>query len=353
MVSGPNIEAASRCALVTGASGYVGTNLARALLERGWRVRTFSRHEPTSVAPASIRHIAGDVRDRKRVDEALAGVDVVFHLAAKITLLREDPEAWSINTLGPAIVARAALEHGAARFVHCSSVHAFARAAGTARIDEHSPRPGPARPLYDRSKAAGEEAVRRVIDDGLDAVIVNPTGIIGPVDVGPSRANSILLSAARGHLPIVVVGGFDWIDVRDVVQGLIVAADRGVTGENYLLGGEQATALRIARLAAGLNGHLGPFLALPAWMARDIAPLGERIGHVVGSDDFTPASIAALLDDPIVDCTKAERVLGHKARPIEDTIRDLVWSWRDRGVLDRPRQPRRRRAAAVPVLDHR
>lgn len=300
-------------------------NLVRHLRSLGWQVRTLSRGPLVGADLREVHHTRADVRERGQLLPVFEGADVVFHLAAKITLATVDPEAWDINVRGPAAVAAACLEAGVGRLVHCSSVHAFDLALARPRLDERSLRTvSPARPVYDRSKAAGEEEVRQVVDSGLDATIVNPTGIIGPVDLGPSRINSIIDQAARGHLPVVVRGGFDWVDVRDVVHGLVAAADRGRTGENYLLPGHQATALHLGRLAAGLNGHLGPVVALPGGLARWVAPLGERIGRRIHSEAFTPASIGTLLDDPLVDGTKAGAELGHHPRPLEDSVRDTV-----------------------------
>lgn len=312
-------------ALITGASGFVGVNLMRRLLGDGWSVRTVDRRPLVGVDPADVDHTLADVRDRQRMTECMVGADVVFHLAAKITLATVDPEAWEINTAGPATVAGAALERGVPRLVHCSSVHAFDLVRSRPRLDEHSPRStGQDRPVYDRSKAAGEAAVRRIIEEGLDATIVNPTGIVGPADFGPSRINAIIDQAAHGHLPVVLEGGFDWVDVRDVVEGLVSAAGRGRRGESYLLPGHQATALHLGRLAAGLNGHLGPVVALPPGPARWLAPAGERIGRLLHTEAFTPASIGTLLDDPMVDGTKAAAELGHHPRPLEDSVRDTV-----------------------------
>jgi dihydroflavonol-4-reductase len=189
--------------------------------------------------------------------------------------------------------------------------------------------------VYDRSKAEGERRVRAAVAEGLDAVIVNPTGIIGPVDHTASRANAVLLAAARGRMPVAVAGGFDWVDVRDVVAGILGALEKGRTGESYLLSGHQETAVQIGRLAAGLNGRLGPLFGMPARVAEAMAPIGERVGAVWGSDRFTSASIGTLLDDPLVDRSKAERELGYSPRPIEDTVRDLVWWYRERGDLGR------------------
>ena len=324
--------------LVTGASGFVGRNLLAHLLDQDCPVRTFGRRPVTGPEGRRVDHVIGDVRDAEAVATAMAGVDVVFHLAARITLLSEDPEAWSINVDGPRVVAEAARAAGVRRFVHCSSVHAFDLGRCREHVDEDAPRSGPGRPLYDRTKAAGEDAVRRSIAEGLDATIINPTGIIGPVDPELSRANWLLRTAARGHLVAATKGGFDFVDVRDVVAAAVAALDRGRTGQNYLVSGHRTTSLRLARMAAGMNGHLGPLFALPTSMARALAPLGERIGRRFGTDSFTPAAISAQVDDPHVDHSKATLELGYRPRPLEDTIRDLVWWFEEAGMLSRPRR---------------
>lgn len=318
-------EPVRRLAAVTGATGHVGVNLVAHLCEQGWRVRAISRNPIGKRETGQVERIAGDVRDAACMRDAFQGVDIVFHLAARITLASEDPEAWDINVRGPATVAAAALAAGVSRMVHCSSVHSFDLARARPRLDEKSIRAtDPSRPLYDRSKFAGEIEVRRIIDQGLDATIVNPTGIIGPIDVGTSRTNQIITTAARGRLPVVAHGGFDWVDVRDVVTSLEAAAHKGRTGENYLLAGHRSSVLYLARLAAALNGHFGPLIVLPSGLARWAAPLGERISRRFDSDLITPASIGALIDDPVVDGDKARRELGHDPRPLEDSVRDTV-----------------------------
>jgi dihydroflavonol-4-reductase len=324
--------------LVTGASGMVGQNLVARLLELGWPVRTFGRRPLVGAEADRVEHVLGDVRDERRVAGAMDGVEVVFHLAARITLLHDDPDAWSINVDGPAVVAEAARCAGVRRLVHCSSVHAFDASRSGPLVDEQCPRSGADRPLYDRTKAAGEAALRRSIADGLDATIINPTGIIGPIDPELSRINRLLRAAARGHLPLITGGGFDFVDVRDVVLAAVAAVDRGGTGENYLIGGHRTSMLRLARMAAGLNGHIGPVLAMPISIAGLFAPAGERVGRWIGTDAFTPASLQALRDAPVVDGTKAAAELGYRPRPLEDTIRDLVWWFEEAGMLSTRRR---------------
>jgi len=321
-------------ALVTGASGIVGRNLVALLLDRGWEVRTFGRRPLTGSEATRVDHLIGDVRDPRRVGVAVRDVEVVFHLAARITLLSEDPDAWSINVDGPRIVAEAARRAGVDRLVHCSSVHAFDATRSEGLLDESCPRSGADRPLYDRTKAAGEEAIRREVGAGLDATIINPTGIIGPVDPGLTRINRLMRTAARGRLVVATGGGFDFVDVRDVVLTAVAALDRGRTGESYLVPGHRISVMHLARMAAGLNGRLGPRVAVPGSVARRVAPAGERIGRWFHTDSFTPASINTLIDAPSVDGSKAAIELGHRPRPVEDTIRDLIWWFHDAGLLD-------------------
>ena len=220
---------------VTGATGHVGANLVRALLARGDQVRALIHRihrDNRSLAGLDVERVAGDVLDPASLDRAFAGAEVVFHLAALISIQGDRGGLVpSVNVGGAKNAAEAALRAGVRRFVHTSSVHAFDLTRGGV-IDETSPRSdGPHLAAYDRSKAAGERAVREVLARrGLDAVVVHPTGIIGPFDFEPSRMGRTLLGLRDRSLPSLVAGGFDFVDVRDVVQALLAAAERGRTG---------------------------------------------------------------------------------------------------------------------------
>jgi dihydroflavonol-4-reductase len=315
-------------AVVTGATGFVGRNLTRHLRAKGVTVRTIDVRPFSSPEVEGTEHTLGDLSDQAVLETAFADADIVFHLAAKITLLARDAETWETNVHGAATIARAALARGVPRLVHCSSVHAFDLSRSRGHLDEQSPRStSDDRPVYDRSKAAGEAEVRKVIDAGLDAVIVNPTAIYGPIDVGPSRVNRVLQLAARGRVPFVVGGGFDFVDVRDVVLGIVAAARHGRTGESYLLGGHRETALELARRAARATGHRGPRWAIPLRLVAPFAPLSERVGRMFGSDAFTKASVSTLAENPVVDVSKAARELAYVPRSLDDTIEDLVRSF--------------------------
>lgn len=310
---------------VTGAAGYLGSNLIPQLLERGHEVVAIDRAAPTVSDPA-VTWVSGDVLDPASMRTALAGAEVVYHLVALITLAEKNDLAWRVNTEGVRVTAEAALEVGVRRFVHTSSIHAFDQYRAS-HIDETTVRSAdPGLPVYDRSKWAGEQELRTVIERGLDAVIVNPTGVYGPVDHPDrlSRLNSVTAEAMRGRTPVMIGGGFDLVDVRDVAHGLILAGEKGRTGENYLLGGHMTTLLGLCRMAAARTGAKGPRFAIPAKALGAVLPIVEPIGKRFGSDILSKAALGAILSAPIVDHGKAERELGYRPRPTADTVADLV-----------------------------
>ncbi|WP_431972134.1 NAD-dependent epimerase/dehydratase family protein [Nocardia sp. bgisy134] len=322
---------------VTGAAGYLGTNLLRLLVDQGHEVTAIDRAVPGQSAHTNVTWVAGNVLDPASMRETLAGAEVVYHLVAVITLAEKNDLAWKVNTEGVRVVAEAALEVGARRMVHASSIHAFNQYSCGGRIDERSGRStDPALPVYDRSKWAGEVELRKVADKGLDAVLCNPTGVFGPVDHSTplSRINRTLRDAAQGRVPAMIGGGFDLVDVRDVAQGLILAGEKGRTGENYLLGGSMISMLDLCRMAAAHGGKKGPKFTIPPKLVGGLIPVLEPVGKMLGTDILSRAALGALISAPVVDHGKAEHELGYRPRPIDDTVRDLVAFFADATAFD-------------------
>jgi dihydroflavonol-4-reductase len=267
--------------------------------------------------------------------EALAGVEVVHHLVAVISLRQEDPLAWRVNPEGVGTVARAALAAGVRRMVNCGSLASFHYERG-GTVTEESPRAvEPHLPVYHRSKYAGEVELLKVVDQGLDALTCNPTGIFGPVDnpTRLSRMNASLRDAARGRAPVVVAGTFDMVDVRDVAQGFVLAAEKGRTGENYLLPGHRHALDEAQRLAARLGGRAAPKVTLPLRLLEVIRPFADPIASRLGSDAFAAAALENLTMSPRVDGSNAAAELGYVARPVAETVTDLVDFLRERGLV--------------------
>lgn len=315
-------------AVVTGARGFIGANLVPSLLAEGIEVRAADiRPAAESDDPdVEFRHI--DVLDRSSLRDAFDGADVVFHLAARISIVGDPTgEMRTLNVDGAHNAAAAALDAGVGRYVHCSSVHSFDLETCGPSLDETGPRAvGDHVPAYDRSKYAGEQRVQSVIEQGLDAVIVNPTGVIGPRDEAPSRMGEILTQLRDRKIPVNVGGGFDFVDVRDAVAGMIAAVERGRTGENYLLSGTRISIKELGQLVAAASGVRAPKISLPLRLVSPLASLVQRLTPVGVEPVFTPDSMHALRFSPSVSHHKAAVELGYTSRPIHETVNDaLEW----------------------------
>ncbi len=324
--------------LVTGAGGHLGSNLVQSLLGKGHAVTAMVRREKPSLAGVKVPVQFADIMRADVLAPMIEGHDVVVHLAGRISIVGDpDGSVRAVNVRGTENVARACLETGA-RLVHCSSIHAFDLLAhGETPMDESGPRvpTGSTRhTAYDLSKADGERVVRALIPDGLDAVIAHPTGVMGPQDHGPSRMGQVFMDLYRGSLPSLVQGGFDFVDIRDVVQGLISCAERGRTGDSYLMSGRYITIPELARIAETVTGRRSPRFNSPMWLARIAAPFFQGYAQVRGTEPlYTGESLSTLRRRCTIDSSKAERELGFASRDVEETVRDL-YSWFDaRGLL--------------------
>jgi len=313
-------------AVITGASGFLGAHLARTLKDRGVEVRAADRSRGPALDDVDVEFVEIDVLDPASLRAAFEGQDRVFHLAAIISIVGDPTgEVWRVNVHGPRNAATVALECGVGRFVHCSSVHSFDLERCGPSLDESGPpTTHPDAPAYDRSKRAGEEAVRLVVQKGLDAVVVNPTGIIGPDDRGPSRMGETVLQFMTHKIPVGITGQFDFVDVRDVVEGLIAAGDRGRTGENYLLSGSRLSIRELGMLVERYSGVPVPPLSIPLRLVTPLAPLVMQIEQRTKKPIFTPDALHALKYSPVVSHYRAATDLGYRSRPIHETVRDTV-----------------------------
>jgi dihydroflavonol-4-reductase len=322
--------------VVTGASGFLGGVLVRDLLARGHRVRAADIRRGPSLEGLGVEFVTVDVLNSASLQPALDGADVVYHLAAMISVTGDPTgRVRSVNVDGVRNVAETALAVGVGRLVHCSSVHAYDLETTEPLIDETSARATrPGLPAYDRSKAAGEAALQEVVKRGLDAVVVNPTGVIGPYDFAPSRMGHVFLALAQSRLPALVNGGFDWVDVRDVASALMTAEQRGRSGESYLLPGHHVSLPDLSSVAQDVTGVPGPTITLPIGLARLATPLTNVIGRRTASPLwFTTESLHALRFSPPVSGGKAAAALDHHPRPFDETVHDIYRWFTDEGML--------------------
>lgn len=325
--------------VVTGASGHLGGVLVRALIARGHRVRALYRRDQRALEGLNCERVAIDVTDIDTLRPAFEGCELLFHLAALISITGgQGGLVEATNVLGVRHVMEAARAAGVRRVVHCSSVHAFDLSARECAIDETGgrARKGP-QGAYDLSKAAGEVEVLEAIDKGLDAVIINPSGVIGPYDFKLSRMGQVFLKLGQRRLPALVQGGFDFVDVRDVIDGAIAAAERGRTGENYILSGSWQSTADLARVAQSVTGVRAPRMNTPMFLARMGAPFATLYSRIRGSEPlYTAESLAALRAHRDISHAKAAVELDYRPRPIEESVTD-IYDWFARaGVFERP-----------------
>ncbi len=310
---------------ITGLTGHVGVTLAQALLERGHDVRGVVRGTAAALDHLPVECVTGDVRDLASLIAAFTGVEVVFHTAARISISRSDiRETTEVNVGGTRNVIAACRKAGVRRLVHFSSIEAIDPYPLDTPVTEDRPAVnGSAGSPYALSKAMAEAEVRRACSEGLDAVILNPTAIIGPNDTKPSLLGRALMSFARGTIPFLIDGGFNWVDVRDVVRSAVEAADHGATGSRYILGGRWASMAELATLACEAIGRQPPRITVPMALAQVWAPVSAAWCRVAGRQPlFTAYSLAVLRGNRSVAHDRAARDLGHAPRDLQVTVRD-------------------------------
>jgi dihydroflavonol-4-reductase len=323
--------------VVTGATGHVGANLVRALVAQGSFPRCLVHVSSKAIDGLPVETVHGDVGDPDSLCRAFQGADIVYHLAARISLSMDDwPALESVNVAGTRNVVDACLRTGVRRLVHFSSIHALVQEPLSVPVDESRPLVDSRRyPPYDLSKAAADMEVRRGIERGLDAVIIYPTAIIGPYDYQPSHFGEALQLIAGRKLPALVSGGFDWVDVRDVVAGALAAGARARSGARYLLSGHWVSMCDIAAHVAEITGTPVNRFVCPLWLARAGAPVIGGISRLHGKRPlYTGVSLRALKSNRCISHEKAARELDYQPRPFRETLLDTLRWFQEDGQLD-------------------
>jgi dihydroflavonol-4-reductase len=323
-------------ATVTGASGHIGANLIRELLYKGRRVRAVVHRDRRALEGLDVDVATGDVLDAESLTRAFHGTKTVYHLAGHITISHDDAQkVYAVNVKGMRNVLRACRDAGVRRLIHFSSIHALSSIPRDEIVDEKRPLAGGrSTPVYDRSKAEAEGIVLKAVENGFDAVIVNPTAIIGPNDFKPSYIGKFLLSLSLGRIRTLVQAGFDWVDVRDVVQGAIAAEERGRTGERYILSGTWLPIRELALIVEQVIGRRVACFSVPLWVARLGIPFISAISRMTGAEQlYTAESLSVLKKYRHVTCRKAETELGYRPRAITETIHDTLEWFGKQGFL--------------------
>jgi dihydroflavonol-4-reductase len=325
-------------ALVTGASGFVGSAVARRLCEAGFSVRALVR--PTSpvahLSGLGLEFVTGDLRDQAAVRQAVGGARYLFHVAADYRLWARNPdELMQTNVAGTRLLMQEAMRAGIERVVYTSSVATLAARTDGVSADEAMPlAEEQAIGAYKRSKVAAERAVETLVAQGLPAVIVNPSTPIGPRDVRPTPTGRIIVEAASGRMPAFVDTGLNMVHVDDVAEGHLAAFDHGRIGERYVLGGQNAALAEILATVAQAVGRRPPRVRIPRKALIPFAHVSEAIARRTGREPMlTLDGLRMSKNKMFFSSAKAERELGYRARPYREGISDAIEWFRRAGYL--------------------
>jgi dihydroflavonol-4-reductase len=324
-------------ALVTGATGFVGAAVAKALGAAGWQVRVLVRggSDRGNLQPLAVQ-VVGDLADTSSLERALEGCDGLFHVAADYRLGARDPRPlYRTNVDGTRNILGAARTMGVPRIVYTSSVATVGIPADGAPGDERTPVTlNNMIGHYKRSKYLAEEVAREAAGAGLSVVIVNPSTPVGPGDIKPTPTGQLVLDAASGRMPAYVDTGLNIVHVDDVAAGHLLAFERGQAGERYILGGEDMSLQRILAQIAGLTGRKPPRIRLPYGAVLPMAYLAEGFAKLSGrSGRLTLESVRMSRKRMFFSSDKAVRELGYRWRPPQEAFADALHWFRERGLL--------------------
>lgn len=324
--------------VVTGVAGFVGASVARTLAASGRRVRGVVRASSprTNLADFPGELAEADLRDPQGVAKAMAGASELFHVAADYRVWAPDLEEIVRNNVTMTeVVMDAALAAGVRRVVHTSSVATILPLDGGSADETRPARPEQATGAYKRSKVLAERLVERMVaEQGLPAVIVNPSTPIGPRDVHPTPTGRIIVEAANGGMPAYVDSGLNLVHVDDVAAGHLLAAEKGRIGERYVLGGEDVPlAMMLAEIAQAC-GRKPPKVQLPVAPLFPLAWAAEQWARLSGKEPFiTLDSLRMARHHMYFSSAKAERELGYAPRPWQQGVADALAWFRAAGMV--------------------
>ncbi len=324
-------------AFVTGATGFVGSHVARVLAEQGADLRLLVRSgsNPKNIESLKAERVVGDLREPATLEKAMTGCDALFHVAADYRLWVRDPEQmYRSNVEGTRAILQAARKNGIRRVVYTSSVATMGFTSNGHPADENSPVSLDGMiGHYKRSKFMAEQVAIEAGRSGMDVVVVNPTTPVGERDIKPTPTGRIIVDFLKRKFPAYVDTGLNLVDVGECARGHVAALERGRSGERYILGGENLTLKQILDKLAAITGLPSPKVRVPYVMALATGVVDEMVtGHILRREPrATIDAVRMGRKKMFVSCGKAERELGWKIVPVDGALRRAVEWFRGNG----------------------
>lgn len=322
--------------LVTGATGFVGGNLARQLWEQGHQVKALVRPRSTRLAidDTGIQPVTGDILDRDSVDRAVQGCEAVFHCAAAYTFWSPDPDLiYRTNVEGTVNVLKAALQAGVSRVVYTSTVSTIGLPDWELSTEETMADPTHLAGHYKKSKYQAELAALDMFSQGLPVIVVNPTTPVGPWDVKPTPTGRMVLDFLLGRIPAYVDTGMNLVDVEDVAAGHILAMERGQPGQRYLLGNRNVSLKEVFAMLADATGLAAPKWRAPYWLVMGAGYVDQLVeGRLLKREPRIPLEGLKVSKTPMyVSCQKAITELGQPQSSVDGALQKAIRWFHDYG----------------------
>lgn len=325
-------------ALVTGASGFIGGAVVRALVAAGIDVRVLARsgNEMRHLAGVPMERVEGDLRDRGSLIRALRGCRHLYHVAAHYALWAKDPAIfYDVNVTGTRTLLEAARDAGIERSVYCSTIGAIGLPPGGGLGTETTPVvPTQMAGHYKRSKYLAEQEVLKLAREGLPVVIVNPSAPVGAGDVKPTPTGQVIVDFMKGRMPAYIETGMNLIDVDDVAVGHLLAMEKGRLGERYILGNKNLLLREVFEILSRLTGIKAPTVKLPRLAILPLAHVNQWVSQITGQPPRIPLEGVRMAKYKMhYDCRKAVTELGLPQTPVEAALDKAVRWFRDHGYI--------------------
>jgi dihydroflavonol-4-reductase len=320
---------------VTGASGHVGTNLCRMLLQQGHQLKAMVYRDLTGIENLPVELVRGDVTSEDDLVNLCGNCEIVIHLAAYISLKKKDPDCRKINVDGCLKLINAAKKTGIRKIIHFSSIHAFNQEPFDETLDENRSLCLNSPISYNQSKALGQKIMMEASSGNLEIIILNPTAIIGPADYTPSYLGQALLRFYRGQNAGIIPGGYNWVDVRDVCLATMNALEYGTGGTSYLISGNWRSLKTVVNDIWKLGGHTPPRVELPISLAQLGIPFLNFHSYISKRPPlYTYVALDTIKNSHRdISNEKARQVLKYNPRSFDVTLSDTIKWFQDNKYL--------------------
>jgi dihydroflavonol-4-reductase len=322
--------------IVTGGSGHIGNVVVRTLLKKGYKVGIIDKdaQRDPSVEGLDIEYFQGDIRDKEFLIKTFSQAEYVIHLAAILSMVpgREDL-IYSVNVEGTKNVCEACLENNVKKLIYTSSIHALYNPKTGVPSTEKLANPKNIPDAYGKSKVFATIEIKKAIEKGLDATIVYPTGVLGPYNFKMSDMKGFTKTMFEGGSSFYIDGGFNFVDVRDVANGIVLAMEENDKEGNYILSGTSISIYDLMTTIAKITKGKKPSIKIPTFLIRFIVKISELISQITHKESAITSSFLDMINSNyLVSSKKAEKELGYTHRNIEETLRDTIKWMKDKRI---------------------